>query len=82
MKTIFIKFKKWYSNRRRDYYVYRLTDTTTLPFLFWLVGFYVSIWRQKHCRHEFECYSHITPETGSETFCCKKCGYTYEIIYY
>lgn len=36
----------------------------------------------KHCNHEWEVESHISPDSGSEDIYCPKCGYFEHICYY
>ncbi len=51
-------------------------------FILWVIGALRNRYIQKHCKHEWEVESHISPDSGSEDFTCKKCGVYHHIRYY
>ena len=57
-----------------DFYYGELGDDSWLN---WLMAAEAA-----HCDHEWETYSDIGPDSGSEYFQCRKCGEAHDVIWY
>jgi hypothetical protein len=51
-------------------------------FIGWIIKTLKIEYLQKHCNHDYQFESHITPDHGSEDVYCPKCGLSHHVTYY